>query len=263
MNIFVTLNSNYVYPLCCMFRSLASTNKENSFDIFVGYSSLTDEDFEKMSSALTGIDVTLHKVKVPEHIFENYPILSRISVETYYRLLLAELLPIDVEKVLYLDPDIIINKDLKELYNIDISNCLVAGCPHLYGFNNDVNTFRLGLDKNTNYINAGVLLINAKKWRETISKDDVFDYVSKNKNNKLKLFLADQDVMNVLCKGKILDIDEKRYNLDEKTFKHFSKKIDLEWVKKNTVVIHFNGKHKPWKEENYKGELGEFFEKYK
>ena len=55
----------------------------------------------------------------------------------------------------------------------------------------------------------------------------------------------------------------------EKTYRHFSscfageRKIDLDWVEKNTVIIHFNGKKKPWKEQKYTGRLGDFFEKYK
>ena len=61
----------------------------------------------------------------------------------------------------------------------------------------------------------------------------------------------------------------KLYNLDEKTYRYFSscfageRKIDLDWVEKNTVIIHFNGKKKPWKEQKYTGRLGDFFEKYK
>lgn len=116
------------------------------------------------------------------------------------------------------------------------------------------------------YINAGVLLIDLDMWRKTVTLDRIFKFIQKNHSI---LFLADQDVINYLFADKLLRIDERLYNLDEKTFLHFakkkspSKKIDLDWVRKNTVVIHYNGKHKPWNEAEYNGLLGEFYEKYK
>lgn len=266
MNILVTLNSNYVYPLCVMFRSLEKTCSGEHLDIYVAYSSLTESDFLQMEKALGSADYTLHKVVVDNGIFAGAPVLDRLSKETYYRLLIGDILPADVHKILYLDPDIVINKNLSELYNINISDYIVAGGTHTYGFVSRGNLMRLGMKKSSNYINAGVLLINLDKWRKTVSLKQILDFIS---SNIKKLLLADQDVINILFENHTLKIDERLYNLDEKTFKKYSsgsagnKRISLDWVRKNTVVIHFNGKHKPWSDKHYSGKLGEFFERYK
>ena len=72
----------------------------------------------------------------------------------------------------------------------------------------------------------------------------------------------------MMFEDKILIFDERYYNLDEKIFfaKSFriytSDPIDLDWVRENTVIIHYNGSHKPWKGKKYFGRLGEYFEKY-
>lgn len=266
MNILVTLNSNYVYPLCVMFRSFQKNCLGEHLDIYVAYSSLTENDFSQMETALGSADYTIHKVLVDNGIFSGAPVLDRLSKETYYRLLIGDILPADVHKILYLDPDIVINKNLSDFYNIDMTDYIVAGGTHTFGFVGRGNLMRLGMKKTSKYINAGVLLINLDKWRETVTLAQIMDFIS---TNIKKLFLADQDVINVLFEDYTLKIDERLYNLDEKTLKKYSsksageKRISLDWVRKNTVVIHFNGKHKPWSEKNYGGKLGEFFERYK
>lgn len=268
MNLFVSLDSNYIHPLCVMLSSLAATNGGNSFDIYVAYSSLTEDDFAMMKKALGELDARIHRVPVDEEIFSGAPVLNRLSKATYYRLLIGEILPESVDRLLYLDPDIVINRDLSEFYNTDLGDNVIAGCGHLYGFNEFVNLARLCIKrtKQTRYVNAGVLLIDLKKWREAVTVKQILAFIQKNIRI---LFLADQDVINVLFAGRILSSDERLYNLDEKTLTHFeaksagNKRIDIGWIKDNTVIIHFNGKHKPWNEPVYKGKLGEFYEKNK
>lgn len=266
MNIFVTLDSNYIYPLCVMLRSLAVNCGESRIDLYVAFSSLTENDFSRMESALCGTDHEIHPVHVGDEMFSGSPVLERISKATYYRLLAGDILPPQVERVLYLDPDIVINKSLAELYSFDMGDNVIAGATHLFGPLGKINRLRLGMKNNHCYINAGVILIDLKKWRETVSVKDILGYISKKHRT---LFLADQDVINALFADKTAVLDERIYNLDEKTYKYYSKarsghkRIDLQWVCENSVVIHFNGKHKPWKEKPYGGKLGDFFEKYK
>ena len=268
MNILVSLDSNYIHPLCVMFNSLAKTNAGNSFDIYVAYSSLTEDDFSQMQRALGDLDARIHRVYVEDEIFSGAPVLDRLSKATYYRLLIGDILPESVDRLLYLDPDIVINKDLTPFYNLDLQGNVLAGGTHLYGIIELGNLSRLLINpfNKHHYINAGILLIDLDKWRKTVTLDKILRYIQKS---HLYLLLADQDVINYLFADEILRIDERVYNLDEKTFTHFAKmrsknkKIDLDWVRKNTIIIHFNGKHKPWNESEYKGVLGEFYEKYK
>lgn len=266
MNIFLTLDSNYIYPLCVLLRSIATTNPDGDFDFYVAYSSLTEKDFEAMEEALGKVSHRLHRIYVDDAMFSAAPILERTSKATYYRLLAGEILPENVHKILYLDPDVVIKKDLSEFYNTDISDYAVAGGTHLYGFAQKINLLRLGMKKTSDYINAGILLINLDNWRKVTDLNGIITFISENFK---KLVLADQDVINVIFEDHMLRIDERRYNLDEKTFRVHAKKsagnkrIDLDWVEKNTTVIHYNGKHKPWLEKNYGGKLGEYFERYK
>ncbi len=266
MNILLTLDSNYIYPLCALLRSLTKSDPGEDFDFYIIYSSLTEEDFIKMEKALSPLSFRIHRIKIDDSYFAAAPVLDRVSKATYYRLLAGEVLPESVEKVLYIDPDAIINRPLREFYDIDVSGCVLAGCRHLYGLWGLINTVRLGLGFKVRYINAGVLLINLKKWRETVSLNDIMAFI--NKYYRF-LLLSDQDVVNVLFHGSIKLVDERLYNLDEKTYIRSSsrlrgkERINLDWVRKNTVVIHYNGQPKPWYEGKYRYYLKEFFDNNK
>ena len=262
LNILVTLNSGYIAPLCVMFKSLCLSNPDTKFDIYVAHSSLTDEDFDKINKSINH-NMTIHSIVVDDSIFNSARVLERISKETYYRLLVGTILPEDVDRILYLDPDIVVINSLDELYNMDLKGKIVAGAPHTYGVVEIVNFHRLSMRrKKSHYINAGVLLIDVKAWRNFITTEEIVKFVD---DNFKMLKLSDQDAINVLFRDEILYLDERKYNLDEKTYGHhiWCLRMNKEWLEKNTVIVHFNGKKKPWGKEEYKGRLGCYFEKYR
>lgn len=264
MNILVTLNSNYVKPLMVMLHSVMCSNPDGEFSIYVAHSSLTDEDFSMIESSVDSERCKIVSVPVQDELLANAPTLKRISKETYYRLLAAQYLPEDVDRILYLDPDIVVIKPLDKFYNMDMGDNLFAGAGHVSSFLNHINTKRLWMDKGSTYVNAGVLLMNIEQLRKKQSIDYMFKFI---KDNESKLYLADQDVLNSLYFKHTIIIDPLLYNLDERTFKGGvfaieTKKIDVDWVKENTIIVHFNGKNKPWNEGKYKGKLNIFYEKY-
>ena len=252
MNILVTLDSNYIFPLTVLVKSLMITNPQNEFDLYVAHSSLTEEDFDRIKSAADLSRTRVHSVFISAEVFENAPVLKRITKETYYRLLMMDYLPGSVERVLYIDPDTVILKDISPLYNIDFKGKTIAAAGHTKLFVEDLNHIRFGTGRESRYFNAGVMMVNLRKMRENITSEMVFDYIRKNRR---RLFLADQDVLNGLFGNDMIPIDECIYNLDEKTVVYNRRRVKgLKWVENNTVIVHYNGKYKPWKE-GYKGIL--------
>ncbi len=249
-----------------MLHSLSATNSQNHFDIYVLFSSLSDSDFKMMEKALGDADADIHRIRVDEKIFDSAPVLSRISKETYYRLLISEYIPDSVHRLLYIDPDVVIKKNLDELYNIDMQGNTIAAASHMFHAVRKFNLMRLNLKPESNYINAGIMLIDVDRWKKEVPTDRLMSFIS---SNIKKLKLADQDVVNMMLEDSILLVDERKFNLDEKIFfaRNFRlyarETIDSEWVRENTVIIHYNGKHKPWRGGKYRGRLGEYFEKYR
>ncbi|MBE6784330.1 MAG: glycosyltransferase family 8 protein [Ruminococcaceae bacterium] len=258
MNILVTLNSGYIGPLSVMLKSIMINNPEEEFDLFVAHSSLTDEDFAIIQKVIDKNRTTVHPIVVPSSLMENAPVLKRISKETYYRLLVLDIIPQSVDKILYMDPDIVVNNSLKKLYEIPMGDAIVAGAGHTAPIVETYNKLRLDMPKKSRYVNAGVLMLNLEEMRKFCTTQDIFDYIAKNIK---KLYLSDQDVINGMFGGRTVYFDTYVFNLDERVFKR-NRKIDIDWVRKNTSVIHYNGSQKPWKSE-YKGKLAEFYFYYK
>jgi lipopolysaccharide biosynthesis glycosyltransferase len=77
MNILVTLDSNYIYPLSVMLHSLAANCPGSRIDLYVVYASLTEDDFSRMESALGGSDHEVHRIKVDDAIFSGFPVLEQ------------------------------------------------------------------------------------------------------------------------------------------------------------------------------------------
>lgn len=259
MNLLVTLDSNYVYPLCVMLHSLVQTHPRVSFDVYVAYAHLTDSDFKTIGDALEGSGSRVIGIRVPDTLFDGAPHSKRLTKAAYYRLFASEYLPKTVDRVLYIDPDTYFLKDISDFYNIDFGDAFYAGCTHNNLFYHVLNVLRLHLPSNSVYLNSGVLMINVQALRSFFSPNEVFRYIEKK---GAFLFFADQDVLNALYYDRILALDAGYYNLDEPCFKRMVKRVGEsaahDFVRANTCILHYDGKYKPWKAD-YKGNLGTYY----
>lgn len=262
----MTLDSGYLGPLCVMLHSLCESNPTAEFRIFVAHTSLEEDHFDKIRASVCPDRCRIEDVHVPQDKFPDLPYSKRWPQEACYRIFAAHILPPDLDRVLYLDPDIVIINSVDRLYNIDLQDKYFAASTHLFELMQTVNRVRLKMPAKAVYINSGVMLINLKKMREEQQVEQVLEYY---RNNKIRIRLFDQDILNGLYYEQTLVIDPLLYNLDERYYKlhnlnpnNKDNKIDHQWVADNTVVIHFCGKTKPWNEE-YKGRFGElFYDKY-
>ena len=260
MNILVTLDANYLEPLCHLLRSLQKTHPNRELHVYVAHASLTAEHFQKIQDAV-GAQNKVFNICVSEDMLKDAPVLKRITKSTYYRLFAAAYLPKDVDRVLYIDPDTVVLRDLSALYDLDFGDNLYAGCSHVGWFRNFLNTTRLKMTRKTPYVNAGILMINLSELRKEFSAEEIFRYIEKNAS---KLLLADQDVLNALYFDRMLVLDEFLYNCDESSFKRlcdrYGEEQALDFVCTKTCIIHYNGKFKPWRTTPvYKGELNRFY----
>ena len=255
MNILVTIDKNYLPPLKVMLVSMGESNKDvDVIDVYVAHSNLTDEDIRPLVEATDCFEnIHIHSLKVPDRFFADTPVIERLPKESFYRLIAFAILPETVERCIYIDPDTYILRSLKPLYDTDMGDCFIGAGSHTYSYIEKLNHVRLKMGKDSKYINSGIMLMDLKKMREHTSVEEIMKYLD---DNIQKLYLGDQDAMNGLFWEYTTDIDIKLYNMDEKTLKRYN--LHSDWVKENTVIVHYNGKYKPWLE-GYKGELDVFY----
>lgn len=187
------------------------------------------------------------------------PVLERLPEESFYRLLAFCYLPESIERCLYLDPDIYVRKSLIPLYTMELGDSYLAAAGHMHGFRNALNKARLGCKEEKRYLNSGIMLMNLSAIRKDFTLEVVLECLEENVQ---RLILGDQDMANILFGKKTILIDERIYNLDERTYKYFNKRkrFDLNAVKQETAIVHYNGKYKPWND-GYKGVLNCFYPK--
>lgn len=259
MNILVTLNSGYLKVLVVMLKSLATSNEHKNFDVYVMNTSLTDEDIEYLKDN-TLKNINIIDLKVNDKFLDKAPVTKRYPKEMYYRIFAAYYLPKKVDRILYLDPDLVVINKLDKLYNMDLDNYYFAAASHIWGILQTFNRIRLKMDSNDVYINSGVMLMNIKLLRKEQDKEDVYKFIKRYKN---KLMLPDQDIISGLYANKILPLDPYVYNMTEKLLNqaYFMPHINERWIKENSVIIHYCGRNKPW-EKDYKGILNKFYLEY-
>lgn len=253
-------DNNYRYPLMVTLLSLLMNAKKNTKYQFI---ILVSDQFDMESMEL--INKLLKQYDMPEAVFynmqDNYQNIEmqikHISYATFYRLQLPELLK-EVEKCIYLDVDVVVKKDLKEFFDIELGDNYIAGVKAAgYYYPEEKKTATISLleiDKLDQYINAGVLLINLKKMREDKLTETFEKLLEKNFPSQ------DQDILNAACYGHIKVLPLKynamtKYNVGIKDEYDRIECLHIcytreEWNEacETPVIIHYADRWKPWQD---------------
>lgn len=255
MNILVTIDSNYVRPLKVMLKSLFVNNQGEKFAVHLMHASLGDAELDDIGNFVEADGQVFVPVRIDDASFDGAPVLLHYTKAMYYRLLAHKFLPQTLDRILYLDPDILVINPVRVLYETPIGPFLYAAAFHSAVPAKEINRIRLFPYEIESYYNSGVLLMNLARQRREIDEKEIFEFVDRNRS---KLFMPDQDIINALYTKKIKALDEKLYNYDVRYYSYHKLASngvwDMERVIRNTVVLHFCGKRKPWK----KGYIGRF-----
>ncbi|HEM5148223.1 TPA: glycosyltransferase [Streptococcus suis] len=237
--------------------SILKHNAESSIKFYILHQEIEAEYKRNLEQLMTHFqNATIQFVKIENQYLEKIkPAKDGLHISTYYRFLLAELLP-DVNKVLYLDVDVLIRGEIRTLWNTDLSTAslgvsreidIYAVCPE--------HVHSIGLEDHHNYFNAGVLLFNLQKLRsEQLDKLLLETAVSKSP----ELRFGDQDILNMIFKDDCV-LFSYVYNFTN---------WRLMWPEisdQKPAIIHFSGSKwtKPWmKKEDTFDYLAPYLEDY-
>ncbi len=272
IHILLSTDKNYIMPSAVMMKSVSVNNahEDITFHILID-ESVNDEQKKQLTHVLCNQQHQIAFHLIEGDIFAGFPQLGKvkkyITQATYYRLIIADLLPQDIHRVIYMDGDIIVRKSLKELWDTDIDGFAVGTVTDMAEDKHDYK--RLGYDKKYGYFNAGVLLINLDYWRENDLKSVFFNLIA---NEPQRIVLHDQDVMNITLYDKKKDLPFI-YNAQSGFFHHqehteLGKKYDEYWSQlkqaiTDPVIIHYADKIKPWHIEDSHPYGYEFIKYYK
>ena len=262
MNIVFSIDEKFVKHCAVTLTSLFQNNK-CKFNIYIlnSYLSIHSKNYlheicSFNNSQLEFIDssnIDVSMLPMPE-LLE----LKHISIATYFRLFIEKLLPKNIDKVLYLDSDLVIVDSIEYLWEISLDEFAIAAVYQLTQ-RTVSDLVRLNIPKNKGYFNAGVLLINLKYWRLN-SMTDIFNEFIVNNYKLIKYH--DQDVMNATlydvtlelpCTFNYLPNMYDKYSIEyqdvEETsvlksyYSYYIENLDENFIPK---IIHYAAHPKPW-----------------
>lgn len=263
IHLIVTLDANYLPPLRVMLQSLFLNNLGECFHIHMLYDSIPAAQVEELAAHCSRHGAVLRPVEIGD-AFAEAPVCRYYARAMYYRLLCGTLLPDDLERALYLDPDTLVIGPVRGLYETALGDCLFAGAIHtdFTGLKDPINRIRLGTYESPGYYNSGVLLMNLALQRREIHPRDLFAFVEEH---KAELIMPDQDILNGLYGHRILPLDDSLYNYNAHRYETYRMvsggEKDIDWVMRNTVILHFSGKIKPWMKPS-RGRFGVLYHHY-
>lgn len=230
VNVCLACDDNYAkYAGVTVASILANAKQDDLINVYI----LDGGVSEKSKAEILSLD-KIHKCNISfitinnndYKDFENIKTHSYISIPTFYRLKIASLFP-NLNKIIYLDCDVIVNSAISELFNINIEDFAAAGVK-------DLN--KKLVRQNPNYVNAGVMLINLDYWRKYNVESELLNFT---KNNIDKISLGDQEIINCCLSDKIKIIDDE-WNVQSSNFTNRSSYTH------SPKIIHFVSGKKPW-----------------
>lgn len=247
----VCLDENYVMPTTVMLNSLGINKGNELVTVF----SISEKPLSEQSKVI--LKNTCHNYDM-SITFLNYNIsgkdkfqnlqTTRWSLAAYLKLYLADIIPISIDKVLFLDGDMIVRHSLCDLWNTDICDVAIAGCPDADEFNPLIEKTIFYDHKKYGYINTGVFLMNLNYHRKNNICAKYDNFIVENYSN---IGYVDQDVVNniLFSAKKILNVKYNihfaNYIIKSRNYKTTSKKEKHE-AYKDPVIVHFTGGFKPW-----------------
>ena len=271
ISIVCATDDNYA-PYCgIMLTSVLENHKNREVSAFVLVDKPLKEEHQRKFKLLSekykaGIDFIL----VDRSFFEKFPLkgdannIKHWSIVTYYRLYAEDLLPKTVDKVLYLDCDIIVNRSIWHLFDMEWDDYAVGAVPDMCTEWQEYYD-RLGYERSEGYFNAGVLFMNLDYWRTHDIGRKCVDYLASHYD---QIFNNDQDVLNVVtrkCK-KTLPVSynyqmQLRMPYFFNTFREAMKEDVM--GTKSPHIIHYAAELKPWMTKYYFYPFNREWHKYK
>lgn len=250
INVVFITDKNYVFPTKVAVKSLiVNKNKETKYNVNIIGVELDEDDiflFKNLETDNVKINI-IQKDNDYENMGFNH---QHVSKAALFKFQIPNIFS-NLDKILYLDGDMIIEKDLSELYDIDLDNNYAAVVKDYAGQNIEKHNEKIC---HKNYFNSGMMLLNLKKMRN----DDISKKLLEIKKCEIFKVFMDQDTLNVGFEERVIylsptynlmlanlkyDVNDivNFYNITEEEFKN---------IKLNPTIIHLTNKLKPWNDIN-------------
>jgi lipopolysaccharide biosynthesis glycosyltransferase len=269
--VLVTASDNgYAMPLAVTIRSaLNHLSKNRRLRLFVMDGGLTDDSRARLLRSWTDPRLSVEWIRPNMDLVGDLLVSHQVTVVTYLRLLMAELLPGDVTRAIYIDADMLVRRELGALWDEPQDGHAALAVPeiaapyidaptampnfeqcraHLCAYIPIMNYRELGLAPDAQYFNGGLLVADLAQWRSKNLGEQMLDCLRKYREHVL---WWDQYALNVALAGNWRPLDY-RWNQGTHVYAYPSWRespVDRETLatlRKSPWIVHFCSPSKPW-----------------
>ena len=256
VNIVLITDSRYTPPTGVVMSSAIKNKCPNStYNFYIVAENITSQDeaflLKMKNLAPETVNITIIPREEPDLPYEHMQRFLQYKVGMH-KIFLPEILK-DLHKVIYMDGDTLVLKDLRRLFDTDVSDVYAAVAKDGIYYRFPKEMAEMGLDKRGFYFNSGVMLYNLDMQRKDNIVEKLVEYIKTHED-----FYGDQDVLNVVF-GDKLKLMSYRYNCistffeaDDLNFlsKYFGEELpkDTFYIYEKATVLHYAG-NKPWAED--------------
>ena len=232
-------------------------------DFFLLSDGVSEKNAEKFRTTAKSRKSKAFVIPVTGDTFSGLYISAQLSRAAYMRLAVAELLPQDVDRIIYLDCDLLVRKDIAELWNIPMNGNPIAAVPDC-GIMTSAKSRKqkrecIGLPMDEPYFNSGVLVIDLAEWREKEYAEQLLELAQNNSYPH-----HDQDALNFFFYQRWTALPLE-WNVIPPVWFMFLKILFSDWRKsaatarQNPAILHYAGGYKPWEYELHLGFNDEYY----
>ncbi|MEG0232886.1 MAG: lipopolysaccharide 3-alpha-galactosyltransferase [Hafnia sp.] len=245
-NIAYGTDKNFLFGCAVSITSFLINNSELKFNFHVFTDSFSECDREKFKALAEQYKTNISIYLVNADSLKSLPENKLWTYAIYFRFIIADYFSGKLERITYIDSDVVCNGSIQELVHLPLNGSVVAAVTE-----RDEKWWLQRAEVLGNnliakgYFNTGVLVIDLAEWQAL----DVSMQAMKSLNDsdiRSKLTYYDQDVLNIILAGRVLFLDKKyntQFSLNYELKKNCKSPVD-----ENTVLIHYIGPTKPWHE---------------
>jgi lipopolysaccharide biosynthesis glycosyltransferase len=235
INIFFSADNNYSQPLGVALYSLLHNFYSNTHTLKINIldGGISEINKKKIKDIGEKFRTDIHFINTQNIDTSKYPDAGRYTTSAYYKLSIPEIVGKNINKVIYLDCDILVVGNIVELYEKEISKYLLGAVKdkNWKSIYQKDEPYYKDIKK---YFNSGVLLINVENWKKENVAKKIASFLDKNYE---KLNTADQDIFNYVCNNQWFELEEKwNFQIDRT-----QRKVNFE-----PIILHFFTWYKPW-----------------
>jgi lipopolysaccharide biosynthesis glycosyltransferase len=239
----------YALPLAVMLRSAESRlDPAFALEVYAVDGGLSPEQRDRIERSL-GSRVELHWVAPERSAFAGLPLWGRMPIATYDKLGIGRWVPSSIDKVLWLDADVLVLGDLADLWRTaDGSDAVLRATqddrvPTVASRFGVTPYASLGLVGGAKYFNAGVMAVNLARWRAAEVEDAALSYLRRHRD---RVYFWDQEALNVALAGRWEELSPV-WNWNPSNGGLDRPSLDAATAPR---ILHFSGYLKPWRYES-------------